>query len=92
MIFSVVPAAEPATARGEKGKGQRRRSGKKPLHEDAGSEEEPQLVLRQGPSDQTPDEMLITYTITWVCKVGGKKVTDDTVGIRYRIGPYFRVV
>lgn len=47
--------------------------------EDDDSAEEPKLTLRNGVSDQTPDDMTIDYTITWVCKVDGKKVAENTL-------------
>jgi hypothetical protein len=47
--------------------------------EDESSDEEPRLVLRMGSLDQTSEDMLIVYTITWACKVAGKKVAEDSI-------------
>lgn len=73
------PANTATTSRNSKTKSSRLGRKKRPQEEDDDSAEEPRLTLRNGVSDQTPDDMTIEYTITWVCKIGGKKVAEDTI-------------
>jgi hypothetical protein len=51
----------------------------RPLRDNSDSDDEIRLTLRKGSFDQTPDNDLLTYKVTWLCKLAGKKVAEDTV-------------
>jgi hypothetical protein len=52
---------------------------KRRIEETDDNDDKPKLTLRQGRLDETPGDMLLTYTITWVCRFDGKKIAEDTI-------------
>lgn len=52
---------------------------KRRIQETDDNDDKPKLTLRQGRLDETPGDMLLTYTITWVCRFDGKKIAEDTI-------------
>ena len=75
MLMDIVPTKVASTSK-DKSKG---KASKKRLSKEDNVDDEPKLMLRKGLLDETPDDLLLTYTITWLCKVAGKKVVEDGV-------------
>ena len=73
------PSLEIASTATDKNNNRAKTSRRKRIQQVESDEDEPRLVLRQGSADQTTDEMLIMYNLTWTCKVNGKKVAEDSV-------------